>query len=323
LQSGVVRQGEEMTDTPTTKAPRAKSGREKPPVPTTWPAFIVAIVVAGAAAGYYALRAPRLALDVEMGPTLWRIFNHSLVPTVIIALAAWCLLYFGFVRWKNGERGPLHFNTLLGVVFAILVLTPLARLQVDLFKAGDVRGLQADTLKTDSAREAQDAQARTTLNTALSAAAGDLALDPSALATAAAREQAKARIAAARQASKDYQLAHADREARDRAVFLQRIVARKISPEVAKTSVAAYDQRAQGRNRTAERNFDIEQTLFDEVDGGIAALDHGLTEVQGRDLWFKGQDDAVAFNRHSRNAAIYRRRLADRARAEKLAEAGG
>jgi hypothetical protein len=312
-----------MTDTPSKKARRAKSRRESPPAPTTWPAFVVAIIVAAICAGYYALRAPRLALDVEMGSALWQIFNHSLMPTVIIALAVWCLLYFGFVRWKNGERGPLHFNTLLGVVFAILILTPLARLQVDLLKAGDVRGLQADTLKTDSAREAQNAQDRTKLNAALSAAAGDLALDPNTLATVAARQQAKARIAAARQASKDHHLAHADREARDRAVFLRRIVDRKISPEVAKTSVAAYDQRAQSRNQTAERNFSIEQTLFDEVEGGIAALDHGLTEVQGRDMWFKGQDDAVAFNKHSRNAAIYRRRLADRARAETLADTDG
>ncbi|MFZ0267550.1 hypothetical protein [Caulobacter sp.] len=312
-----------MTDTPSTKATRSKPRREKPPVPTTWPAFVLAIVVAGAGAGCYALRAPRLALDVPMGSALWRIFNHSLVPTVIIALAVWCLLYFGFVRWKNGERGPLHFNTLLGVVFAILILTPLARQQVDLFKAGDVRGLQADTLKADAARKAEDAQARAALHKALSAAAGDLTLDPSALATAAARKQAKARIAVVRQASKDYHLAYADREARDRAAFLQGIVARKISPDVAKTSLAAYDQRAQGRSQGAERDFEIEQTLFDEVEGGIAVLDHGLTEVQGRDMWFNGPDDMVAFNRHSRNAAIYRRRLADRARAEKLAQAGG
>jgi hypothetical protein len=256
-----------------------------------------------------------------MGSALWRIFNHSLVPTVIIALAVWCVLYFGFVRWKNGERGPLHFNTLLGVVFAILVLTPLARQQVDLFKAGDVRGLQADTLKTDAARRAQDAQARATLQAALSAAAGDLTLDPSALATAAARKQAKARIAVARQASKDHHLAYVDREARDRAVFLQRMVARRLSPEVAKTSLTAYDQRAQGRIQTAERDFQIEQTLFDEVEGGIAVLDRGLTAIQGRDLWFNAPADMVAFNKHSRNAAIYRRRLADRARAEKLAQA--
>jgi hypothetical protein len=312
-----------MTGTKSAKARRAKSRREKAPVPTTWPAFVVAIVVAAIGAGYYALRAPRLALDVQMGPALWRIFNHSLVPTVIIALAVWCLLYFGFVRWKNGERGPLHFNTLLGVVFAVLILTPLARQQVDLFKAGDVRGLQADTLKTDAARKTEDAQARKALNTALSVVAGDLALDPSNLATASARQQAKVRIAAARQASKAYRLGHADREARDRAVFLQRIVNRKISPEVAKASVAAYDQRAKSRSQSAERDFFIQQTLFDEVSGGIAVLDRGLVEVQGRDMWFKGQDDAVAFNKHSRNAAIYRRRLADRARAERLAEADG
>ena len=42
-----------MTDTLSTQAPRAETSRAKPPAPTTWPAFVIAIVVAvaGAVAG--------------------------------------------------------------------------------------------------------------------------------------------------------------------------------------------------------------------------------------------------------------------------------
>lgn len=299
-----------MTDTLSTQAPLAEAPRAKPPAPTTWPAFVVAIAVAVGAAGYYALRAPRLPLTVELGPTLWRIFNHSLVPTVVIALVVWSLLYFGFVRWKNGERGPLHFNTLLAAVFATLMLAPFARQQVDLFKAGDVQGLQADTLKADAAQNAAETRAKAALDTAIAAADDDLELNASALASAGARKQAKARIAAARQASKDYQIDYADRAAKRRTAYLQMVAGHKISAEISKASVAAYDQAAEGRSLRATRDFDNQQTLFDEVEGGIAALDRGLVKVEGHDLWFTNQGDARAFSDHHRKASIYSNRLA-------------
>jgi hypothetical protein len=275
-----------MTETLSTQAPRAAAPRAKPPAPTTWPAFVVAIAVAGGLAGYYALRAPPLPFEVELGPTLWGIFNRSLVPTVVIALVVWCLLYFGFVRWKNGERGPLHFNTLLGVVFATLILAPFARQQVDLFKAGDVKGLQADTLKADTAQKIAETQAQAALTAAMAAAAADLELNAGVLDSASARKQAKARVAAARQASRDYQVDYADRAAQNRAAFLKRVASHKISPEISTNSVAAYDLRAEGFRQRAARDFDNQQALFDEVEGGIAALDRGLAKVDGYDLWF-------------------------------------
>jgi hypothetical protein len=299
-----------MTDTLSTQAPRAKTARARPPAPTTWPAFVVAILVAGAAAGWYALRAPRLPLETEQGPTLWGIFNHSLVPTVIIALVVWCLLYFGFVRWKNGERGPLHFNTLLGVVFATLILAPFARQQVDLFRAGDVKGLQADTLKANAAQKTADTRAKAALDAAMAAADRDLELDASALASAGPRNQAKARVAAARQASKDYQIAFADRAAHNRAEYLKLVAGHKISAEVSKASVAVHDRKAGLRDLRATHDFDTQQILFDEVDSAIAALDCGLVKVDGYDLWFTNQGDARAFNDHRRKASIYRNRLA-------------
>ena len=305
-----MRHGGKMTDTLSTQAPRAKTKRVKPPAPTTWPAFVVAIVVAGAAAASYALRAPRLPFEIDLGPTLWGIFNRSLVPTVVIALVVWSLLYFGFVRWKNGERGPLYFNTLLGVVFATLILAPFARQQVDLFKAGDVRGLQADTLKAEAAQQTADTRARAALDAAMAAADGDLELNASALASAGARKQAKARVAAARQASKDYQVDFADRAAKSRAAYLQLVADHKISAEVSKSSVDTYDRKAGVRDLRATFDFDAQQTLFDEVESAIAALDRGLVKVDGYDLWFTNQGDAMAFNGHRRKASIYRNRLA-------------
>lgn len=299
-----------MTDTLSTQAPRAEAPRAKPPVPTTWPAFVAAIVVAIALAAKYALRAPPLPFEVELGPTLWGIFNHGLVATAVIALGVWCVLYFGFVRWKNGERGPLHFNTLLGVVFATLILAPFARQQVDLFRAGDVKGLQADTLKADAAQKVAETKAKTALDTAMAAADGDLELNASALASAGARKQARVRVAAARQASKDYQIDFADRAAASRAAYLRLVAGHKISAEVSKNSMAAYDRKAGVRDLRATHDFDTQQTLFDEVESAIAALDRGLVKVDGYDLWFTNQGDAMAFNDHRRKASIYRNRLA-------------
>ena len=299
-----------MNDTLSTQAPRAEAPRAKPPVPTTWPAFVVAIVVAVALAAKYALRAPPLPFEVDLGPTLWSIFNHSLVATVVIALGVWSLLYFGFVRWKNGERGPLHFNTLLGVVFATLILAPFARQQVDLFRAGDVKGLQADTLKADAAQKTAETQAKAALDTAMTAADDDLDLNAGTLASAGARKQAKARVAAARQASKDYQVDYADRAAKNRAAYLQLAAGHKVSPQIATSSLAVYDHRAEGRSLRATVDFDNQRALFDAVDAGIAALDRGLVRVDGNDLWFTNQGDARAFNSHRRTASIYRNRLA-------------
>ena len=294
-----------MTDTP-----HAPTPRRKPAAPTTWPAFVLALLIAAGAAGWYALRGPRLALDAEIGPALWRIFNHSLVPTVIIALAVWCLLYFGFVRWKNGERGPLHFNSLLGLVFVTLMLAPLARQQVDLYKAGDIKGLAADAAKAGQAHKAEEAQAKAALDAAMAQAADDLSLEPAGLATATARKQAKARIEAARQASKNYHVDYADRTAKSRATFVKVIASRKVSEEIARESLAAYDGIVENQQLRAERDFDNQQTLFDEVAAGIAALDRGLVEVQGNNLWFSSRPDAAAYNEHRRNAAVYRNRLA-------------
>lgn len=294
-----------MTDTPHAPTPRRKAA-----APMTWPAFVVALLVAAGAAGWYALRAPSLALDAEIGPALWRIFNHSLVPTVVIALAVWCLLYFGFVRWKNGERGPLHFNTLLGVVFATMMLAPLARQQVDLYKAGDIRGLRADMAKAGQARKAEEVQAKAALDATMAKAEGDLSLEPAGLATAAARKQAKARVEAARQASKDYHIDYADRMAKSRATFTKVVAGRKVSAEIARESLAAYDGIIENQRLRAERDFDNQQTLFDEVAAGITALDHGLVEVQGDSLWFSSRPDAAAYDEHRRHAAVYRNRLA-------------
>lgn len=294
-----------MTDTP-----HAPTPRRRPAAPTTWPAFVVALLIAGGAAGWYALRAPSLALDAEISPALWRIFNYSLVPMAVIALAVWCLLYFGFVRWKNGERGPLHFNSLLGVVFATMMLAPLARQQVDLYKAGDIKGLAADTAKAGQARKAEEAQAKAALDAAMAKAADDLSLEPAGLATAAARKQAKARIEAARQASKDYYVDYADRMAKSRVTFAKVIAGRKVSGEIARESLAAYEGVAENQRLRAERDFDNQQSLFDEVAAGIAALDRGLVEVEGNNLWFSSRPDAAAYNEHRRNAAVYRNRMA-------------
>ena len=294
-----------MTDTPFAPAPRRPKA-----VPVTWPAFVVAAVIAVGVSTVYTLGRHTIDLEAELGPVIWRIFNTSLLPTVVVALGVWCLLYYGFVRWRNGERGPLYFNTLLGLVFATMMLAPLARHQVQLIQAGDIQGLKVAMERAAAAERADDARARAPLDAALAAAQGDLTLDPSALASAADRREAKARVETARQASKTYHDGYAARRAHHRAAFAQVVASHKVSAEIKNETFPAYDKAYAGRNLRAERDFQNQQALFDEADAGIAALNRSLVEVEGNNLWFSSRSDAAAYGEHRRNAAVYRNRLA-------------
>jgi hypothetical protein len=306
-----------MNDTLAAQRPRRKA---KPP--TTWPAFALAAVAGVGAAVAYALRLDLPVADEAMGESLWRIFNASLLPTVIGALAIWCLLYFGFVRWKNGERGPVYFNSLVGLIFVTLMLTPFAQHQVQALRDGDVKGLNAELARVKAKTTAEQAAARAPLTAALTAAKPDLELTPENLVSPADRRAARARIAAARVASKSFHEGDTARAATARAAVVQAIAHHRVSAEVAQKALGAHDHAAL---MDAQRNVmfvEWEQALLDEADAGVDALGHAPWRVQGRNVMFASRTDADAFIKHFRQAAELRRKLERRVRASDLEVSG-
>lgn len=293
-----------MNDTPVAP-PRHRSK-----TPVTWPAFALAAAVGIGAAIYYGVKVRPVALgDDGLSYAVWRALSASFVPATIGALAIWCLLYFGFVRWKNGERGPVYFNVLFAVILTTLTATPLVGQQVAIIKAGDVKGMQADLDKAIAKAKADELAARAPLTAGLTAAHDDVRLQPETLTSAAARRQAKTRVAAARKASKLYHASYPARAAAARAAYAQAIASHKVSPEIARETMERHDRDAATQALRNQRILSWEQALFDETEAGLAALERGPWRVEGQNMRFASREAGVAFIQHHRQAAELRFKL--------------
>jgi hypothetical protein len=282
--------------------------RAKPPV--TWPAFVLAAFAGIGAALYYGLKVRPVRLhDEDLSYALWHAISPALVPATIGALAIWSLLYFGFVRWKNDERGPLYFNLLFPIVLGTLVALPFGQQAYDSWKAGDVKGLKADIAKIAAAGRADELKARAPLTAALTASHEDVRIEPETLLSASARRQAKARIDVAREASAAYHAGYPARVAAIRQNFARAVAGRRVSPEIAKETMADYDRSVKLQMSRSEKIQGWEQSLFDEAEKGIDALSRGAWRPDARGLLFARREDAVAFSRHYEAARDLRTKL--------------
>lgn len=282
--------------------------RSKPPV--TWPAFVLAALAGIGAALYYGLKVRPVRLyDEDLSYALWHALSPALVPATIGALAIWSLLYFGFVRWKNGERGPLYFNLLFPIVLGTLVAIPFGDQAYRTWKNGDVKGLNAALPKAGAAGRSAELKARAPLTTALTAAHDDIRLTPETLTTPADRRAAKARIATAREASRTYHEGYAARAAITRAAYQKATVDHHVSAEIVQRTMASYDAQMALQITRNDRILGWEQALFDEADAGIAALERGPWRVEGQRLLFANREAGMAFIGHHQQAAELRFKL--------------
>jgi hypothetical protein len=284
--------------------------RRRPRTPVTWPAFALAVAVGIAAAVYYGLRVRPVVLgDDGLSYAVWRALSASFVPATVGALAIWCLLYFGFVRWKNGERGPLYFNLLFAIVLTTLTATPLVRQQAATIRAGDVKGMQADLAKVVAKAKADELAARAPLTAALTEAHDAVRLEPRGLDAPAERRQAKASLATARGASKLYHDGYPARAATARAAYAQAIAGRKVSPEIAQATLAQFDRDLDTQIHRNGKILSWEQGLFDEAQAGIAALEVAPWKAEGQNIYFASREAGNAFIRHHRQAEELRFKL--------------
>jgi hypothetical protein len=294
-----------MTDTPYAPTPRRRS---KPPV--TWPAFVLAALVGIGAALYYGLKVRPIRLyDEDLSYTLWHALSPSLVPATVGALAIWSLLYFGFVRWKNGERGPLYFNLLFPIMLCTLVALPFGQRAYESWKAGDVKGMQADLLKARSKASADELAARAPLTAGLTAASEAVRLKPEALVLAADRRQAKAQLAVVREASKLYHAGYPKRAAAARVAYAQAVARHKVSPEIARAALAQFDRDFATQIARNDKILSWEQDLVDEALAGIAALEVAPWKVEGQNIYFASREAGNAFIRHHRQSEELRFKL--------------
>jgi hypothetical protein len=294
-----------MTETFISSAPRR---RPKPPI--TWPAFVVVAIAATAAAIAYGLyRGPQISSGFT-SYGLTAAFNAALIPTILGTLAFWCLLYFGYVRWKNEARGPTYFNALLAIIFLCLFLTPFARHQVEVFKAGDVKGMEAAVAKVNARALAEEESARADLTRALDACAREIRLDPEVLLTAGDRRAARERISVARAAAETYHAGYPERLAKARTAFVAAVGQAKVSKEVAAKKIADFDDSAKLQVHRSGKIQEWEQALFDEAEAGIAALSRSPWRPYGdTQLLFTSRADGEAFILAQREASDLRLKL--------------
>ena len=284
--------------------------RRRSKTPVTWPAFMLAAIAGIAAAAYYGLKVHPVRLyDEDLSNALWRAISPNLVPATVGALVIWSLLYFGFVRWKNGERGPLYFNLLFPIILGTLVAIPFGDQAYRTWKNGDVKGLNAALPKAGVAGRSRELQARAPLTAALTAAYEDIRLTPETLTTAADRSAAKARIAAAREASRAYHEGYAARATITRAAYQKATVDHGVSTEIARDTLANYDTAVARELKRNEKILGWEQALFNEADGGISALSRSPWRVEGDRWLFTSRQDGEAFIGHVRRAAVLRAQL--------------
>ncbi len=297
--------GDCMTDTFASPAPRR---RPKPPI--TWPAFVlVAIAAAAAAIAYGLYRGPQFSSGFTSN-ALTAAFNAALIPTLLGTLAFWCLLYFGYVRWKHEARGPAYFNALLAIIFACLFLSPFARHQVEVYKAGDVKGMEAAVAKVNARAVAEEQAARAELTKALDACARDIRLDPEVLLTAGDRRAARERIGVARAAAEAYHAGYPERLAKARVAFVAAVGQAKVSQEVAARKIADFDDSAKLQVHRSSKIQEWEQALFDEAEAGIAALSRSPWRPYGdTQLLFSSRADGEAFILAQREAGDLRLKL--------------
>ncbi|MDG2528642.1 hypothetical protein [Caulobacter endophyticus] len=294
-----------MTDAFTGYAPRR---RPKPPI--TWPAFaIVALAAAGGAIAYGQVYGPQFSSGFSSS-ALTAAFNAALIPTILGTLAFWCLLYFGYVRWKHEARGPAYFNGLLAIIFLCLFLSPFARHQVEVYKAGDVKGMEAAVAKVNARSLAEEQAARADLTKALDACAREIRLDPEVLLTAGDRHAARERITVAREAAKLYHAGYPERLAKARAAFVAAVGQADVSEEVAARKIATFDDSAKLQAHRSAKIQEWEQALFDEAEAGIAALSRSPWRPYGdRQLLFSSRADGEAFILAQREAGDLRLKL--------------
>lgn len=284
--------------------------RRRAETPVTWPAFVLAAIAGVAAAAYYGLKVRPVRLhDEDLSYALWHAISPALVPATVGALVIWSLLYFGFVRWKNGERGPLYFNLLFPIILGTLVAIPFGDQAYRTWNNGDVKGLNAALPKAGAAGRSRELQARAPLTAALTAAHDDIRLTPETLTTAANRRAARARIATAREASQAYHKDYAARAAVTRAAYQKATVDHGVSAEIADSTLANYDMQISLELKRNEKILGWEQALFDEADAGIAALSRSPWRVEGDRWLFASRQDGEAFVAHVRRAAVLRAQL--------------
>ena len=284
--------------------------RRRAKTPVTWPAFVLAALAGIAAAAYYGLKVRPVRLyDEDLSYALWHATSPALVPATIGALVIWSLLYFGFVRWKNGERGPLYFNLLFPIILGTLVAIPFGDQAYRTWKNGDVKGLNAALPRAGAAGRAAELKARAPLIAALAAAHDDIRLTPEALTSPAARRDARARIATARDASLAYHQGYAARAAIVRAAYQKATVDHPVSAEIARTTMTRYDAQMALQITRNDRILAWEQALFDEAEAGISALERGPWRVEGQRLLFASREAGMAFIDHHQKAAELRFKL--------------
>lgn len=284
--------------------------RRRARTPVTWPAFVLAAAAGIGAAVYYGLRVRPVTLgDDGLSQALWRALSASFAPATVGALVIWCLLYFGFVRWKNGERGPVYFNVLFAIVLTTLTATPLVRQQVATIRAGDVKGMRADLAKVVASAKADELAARAPLTAGLTAAHDAVRLEPQALDSPAERRRAKASLVVAREASKLYHAGYPARAATARAAYAKAISGRKVSPEIAQATLAQFDRDLDTQIHRNDKILGWEQALFDEAQAGVLALEVAPWKVEGQNLYFASSDAGNAFIRHHRQAEELRFKL--------------
>ncbi|PVM89452.1 hypothetical protein [Caulobacter endophyticus] len=294
-----------MTEAFTGYAPRR---RPKPPI--TWPAFmIVAIAAAAGAIAYGQVYGPQFSSGFSSS-ALTAAFNAALIPTILGTLGFWCLLYFGYVRWKHEARGPAYFNGLLAIIFLCLFLSPFARHQIEVYKAGDVKGMEAAVAKVNARAVAEEHAARADLTKALDACAREIRLDPEVLLTPGDRRAARERIAVARAAAEVYHAGYAQRLAKARDAFVTAVDQADVSEEVAARKIADFDDSAKLQVHRSAKIQEWEQALFDEAEAGIAALSRSPWRPYGdTQLLFDSRADGEAFILAQREAGDLRLKL--------------
>jgi hypothetical protein len=300
-------------------------GRKLEKPPTTWPVFVVTVLIGMGLATAYSIGLQGVdGTRFDLSTLINTRFVISIVPCALISLGLWALLYFGFVRWRDPTMGPIYFNILTPCVFAASLVSPIVLYgahyvehQIDLRRAREawatVPGLKTELAAIAAKDRAGDTAALTVLNPRLKATDQRLVISPVTIGSPADVRALTARLRGTLDAVAQEETEDAARWKQTRAAVDAALNRANPPPLVRDYVLAQLDE----NTKAAVASHGAEAQLREETYGQtLAALDvftkaNGLWRSDGDNLMFARQSDVDAIEEHLNNAERLRRRLFD------------
>jgi hypothetical protein len=296
---------------------------EKPP--TTWPVFVLTVLIGMGLAIAYSIRLQGLdSTRFDLSSLINTRFLFSLVPCGLISLFLWTLLYFGYVRSRDATLGPIYFNILAPCVFAASLLSPVAlhgvryvEHQIELRQAREAwaaaPGLKTELAAIAAKDRAGDTAALTVLNPRLKATDQRLVISPVTIGSQADVRALTARLQGTLDAVAKAETEDAARWKETRAAIDAALKRANPPPLVSDYVLAKLEANTKAAVARHGEEAQLREQTYTET---LAALEvftkaNGLWRSDGDNLMFARQTDVDAIEDHLNRAERLRRNLFD------------